>query len=229
MWLIDHDHVEVENLDRSPLFGVADVDVPKVEVAERHLQGAVLTEPFPGRYDEFVAKHGREPGDIDLILPLANEYGVRAAIEHNFPPIQVYGTTAASGGVNYHRHIPLAEDCSLCRFPIPLHEKEAAMVCSVATIETAPGKQIDAALPFVSTAAASLVIADLVRLQLPDYPITSNFAYVDLLGPLETVASYQKRSQPSCQCNSRNRRIHAEYIGATRFSSDSACSSAAPR
>jgi hypothetical protein len=216
LWLIDHDNVEVENLNRSPLFGVADLGSLKVNVAERYLRDAVSIKSFPGRYDQFVENHGRKPGDVDLVLPFANEFGVRAVIEHNFPPIQVYGTTAASGAINFHRHIPLVDDCSLCRFPIS-DEPEAALMCSVGTVQTTAGKQIDAALPFVSTAAASLALAHLIRLQSLEYPVTPNFAYIDLLGPLETIASYRRTPRPSCQCQSRNRRIHADYIRATQF------------
>ncbi|MFN8592028.1 MAG: ThiF family adenylyltransferase [Thermomicrobiales bacterium] len=218
IWLIDHDHVKIENLNRSPLFGVADIGYPKVEVAHRHLRHAVPTAPFPGRYGEFIDEYGRKPGDIDLILPLANEFGVRATIEYNFPPLQIYGTTAASGVVNYHRHIPLSEDCSLCRFPISAEEAEARLLCSVASVATALGEQIDAALPFVSTAAASLVVADLMRVQMPNYPFLPNFADIDMLGPLEFIASYQRRPRPECLCASRSPAIHRNYIHPTAFS-----------
>src|SRR5690606_3723351 len=102
----------------------------------------VPTTAFAGTYADFIAQQGRRADSVDLILPLANELGVRASIEGNFPPVQVYGTTV-DWIANYHRHIPLVDDCSLCRFP--LEDTPIQTVCSTARVETSTEEVVDAA------------------------------------------------------------------------------------
>ncbi|MBI1877781.1 MAG: hypothetical protein HYR94_06070, partial [Chloroflexi bacterium] len=134
-----------------------------------------------------------------------------------FPPLQVYGTTTSDWGVNYHRHIPLKEDCSVCRFPI---EAEHNLVCSTAQIEIRQDEQVDAALPFLSMAAAILTVADLLKLQLPGYPFTPNFAFIDFKGSLESPYPlvYKKSQRDGCIFAERSPRIYERYIASTRFS-----------
>lgn len=211
--LIDHDTVSIENLNRSPLLGMSHVGRPKVEVVKEYLRSVMPVEAHPCRYDEFIGRYGR--GNVDVLLPLANEFGVRSVVENNFPPIQLYGTTTPDWGINYHRHIPLREDCSLCRFPT--EGEQAKLVCSKAQIDTAQGERVDAALPFLSMAAAALTVGDLIKLQLPGYPFSPNFAFVDFKDKLQFILSYQRLPQASCACRSRSSKIHKRYLTATRF------------
>ncbi len=215
--LIDHDIVGIENLNRSPVFGISDVGRLKTDVVTNYLARHVPTASFGGQYASFINEHQRRPGDIDLIFAMANEFGVRAQIESNMPPIQIYGTTAPSGVINFHRHVPLIEDCSVCRFPSLPEGVQPQFVCSDAQVEIAPGKQIDAALPFMSVGAAILAVADLVRLQLPDHPAAHNYAEVDLLGPLEHIGHRQRQARPDCSCRTRSSIIHRRYVASTRF------------
>lgn len=212
--LLDLDTVEYVNLNRSPLFGVSDVGKRKVDVAAEYLQDSLSVHTFHGLYNEYINQEGRTSGQVDLLLPLANEYGIRSTIEHNFPPLQIYGTTTSSWGINYHRHIPSQQDCSLCRFP---PNETALLACSEAPVEVSEGKQVDAALPFLSMAAAALTVADLLKLQLPGYPFSANFSYIDFSGGL-FVNTYDRHSRPECICQSRSRPIHREFIGSTLFS-----------
>ncbi len=213
--LIDHDPVEIENLNRSPLFGVSDIDKSKVVVGAEYLTGHLPTEAFPGLYSDFIGARRRKPGDVDIVLPFANDYGVRYQIENNFPPLQVYGTTTPSWGINYHRHIPLTSDCSVCRFPEL--GGQVQFVCSTAKIPTPNDNSVDAALPFLSVGAAVLAVADLIKLQMPGYPFTPNFAFFDFLGKLETISAFRRRMKAGCICVDRSPTIHSEYIGSTRY------------
>jgi hypothetical protein len=205
--------IRIENLNRSPLFGISHVGSPKVEVAQEYLGSLVPVQAYQCRYDQFIGQHGR--GDVDVLLSLANEFGVRSFIENNFPPVQVYGTTTPDWGMNYHRHIPLREDCSLCRFPA--NEHQAALACSETQIETEQGERVDAALPFLSMAAAALTVGDLIKLQLPDYPFCPNFAFLDFRGRLEFILTYQRLPRELCSCTSRSINIHRRYLMGTRF------------
>ncbi|MDY0040533.1 MAG: hypothetical protein RBS57_09500, partial [Desulforhabdus sp.] len=200
----------------SPLFGISDVGQAKVAIAEESLRESLPVRAFHGRYDEYIEQHGRTPGHVDLLLPLANEYGVRATIENNYPPLQVYGTTASDWGINYHRHIPLHEDCSLCRFP--LDAVEIPMACSGAQVKTTGGQQVDAALPFLSVAAAALTVADLLKLHLPGYPFSPNFTFVDFKGNLEFINAHNKRRRQKCICVGRSRSVYERTIDSTAFS-----------
>jgi len=214
--IVDHDLIEIENLNRSPLFGIGDNNLTKAEVTANYLKGHIPVESFPERYDEFIQGHGRKPGDTDIIIPVANEYNIRADVENNFPPIQVYGTTTTSWGVNYHRHVPLSDDdCSMCRFPPgDIHPNFA---CSMVQVETENKKRIDAALPFLSMAAAVVTVADLIKLQLPDYPYTPNFAFLDFLGRMESTSIYSKPKKSGCICSHRSNAIHTKYLDSTRY------------
>jgi hypothetical protein len=212
--LIDHDPVKLVNLNRSPLFGYRDVCRAKVAVAKAHLQSSVLVHAFTDTYAAFIDQQGRPP--VDVLLALANEQGVRSTIENNFPPVQVYGSTF-EWGMNYHRHIPLVDDCSLCRFPV--EAGTLPTVCSTAKVEVAENEQLDAALPFASMGAAALTVAGLIRLQYPGYTNMPNFASIDLKGDLGVVPTYSKRPQPSCSCGGRNKKLQARFIQPTRFAS----------
>jgi hypothetical protein len=186
-------------------------------VAAQYLDGHIPIEPFPGRYDEFIQSRGRRPGKVDIIIPVANEHNVRSDIENNYPPIQTYATTTSSWGINYHRHSPLSnDDCSICRFPPP--ESQPNFQCSVTQVETPNEKPIDAALPFLSMAAAVLTVADLIKLQLPGYPFTPNFAFIDFFGKMETISTHARQRKINCICTNRSDAIHSEYVGSTRYS-----------
>lgn len=212
--LIDHDMIKFVNLNRSPLFGYQDVCHDKVAVAEQYLQQHVPVYAFTGTYAEFINRRGRP--HMDILLALANEQGVRSTIENNFPPVQVYGTTFA-WGINYHRHIPLLDDCSLCRFPI--ENGNLSTICSTTKVAVTEGEQVDAALPFASVGAAALTVASLIRLQYPNFAVTPNFASIDLKGNLNILATYSKRPQPNCSCEASSKTLHARLIQSTRFAS----------
>jgi hypothetical protein len=137
-------------------------------------------------------------------------------------PLQLYGTTAPSGVINFHRHIPLVEDCPVCRFP-PLPEGlSPQFVCSEAQVEIEPGKQIDAALPFMSVGAAVLAVAEFVRLQVVSSPRVFNFAEIDLMGPLVFIGHRQREPRQGCSCRTRSASIQRRYVESTRFFKDPA-------
>ena len=214
--VIDHDAIEIENLNRSPFFRIEDLGKPKALVAGQYLEGHISVEAFVGRYDEFIHSHGRRPGKVDIIIPVANEYNVRSDIENNYPPIQIYGTTTTSWGINYHRHIPLSQDdCSVCRFPAI--DAQPLFPCSTILVEAPKKKPVDAALPFLSVGAAVLTVVDLIKLQLPGYPFTPNFALIDFYGKLDYIVSFNRVPKLHCPCRMRSINIAKEFIGSTKF------------
>lgn len=111
--------------------------------------------------------HETELSDHDLVLPLANEHGVRQQIANLGLPIVFHATTSKANEAQLHRHVPHRDDCISCRMP-----KERAQVqfeCSEAPIQTKDGRSIDAALPHLSLSAALMLQAALYRLADPTF------------------------------------------------------------
>jgi hypothetical protein len=114
-------------------------------------------------YDEFAAS---PYGDrqFDLILPLANERDVRAAIASLNEPLILHATTGRNWGAFLHRHIAGRDDCMNCRLrDIPV----AVFDCSTGVIDVpseSDDNSSDAALPFLSAAAGLMLASALMRL-----------------------------------------------------------------
>jgi hypothetical protein len=161
--IVDHDVVELHNTNRSMAFlamhaGWSDgVAVPKAPIA------AALIGATPRRmtYAEWTAMN-RTP---DLVLALANDYGVRHDIGQRGEPIVLHATTSRSVTAELHRHIPDIDQCIGCRFP---DDRPPDLSCSTVPALDPDRGSDDAALPFLS-AAAGLLLARALE-QLPDGP-----------------------------------------------------------
>lgn len=123
------------------------------------LAPVIGAEPYPCWYDEW------ELNDrYDLIVPLANERGVRSAINQFARPILLHATTSVIWQSQLHRHIVGIDDCIDCRLP---PTARAEFKCSEGALPQVPldaTKHTDAALPFLSAAAGLLFVAGLYRL-----------------------------------------------------------------
>ena len=169
-WLVlDGDAVELHNTNRSLAFTAADAGWPagparaKVDVVAPLLGGRGL----PLWYDEWVR---REPAARpDLILPLANEQGVREAIGQRGLPVILHATTSRAWQAQLHQHIVGRDDCIGCRFPSaqPKFECSAGPVLNRSDNGRSDG---DAALPFLSATAGLLLLVGLYRLTLSEDP-----------------------------------------------------------
>ena len=99
--------VKVENFNRSPVFGRATFGLTKADGVAAFLAGSGLSAtPVPEWWDEFVQRRGRLSFDYDVWLPLANEFGVRHAMQHSVPPLMIHASTTSNWGVNHGRHLP---------------------------------------------------------------------------------------------------------------------------
>lgn len=217
--LIDHDIVKMENLNRSPMLRFEMVGLPKAEAGAAYMQGSGMAViPYVGTYDEYIRDYGRRPNSIDLVFPLANEFNVRQAIEHNYPPLMIYGTTTMDWGANFGRHIPLKEDCLSCRYPNPV--ADPTLACGQGTVTLPDQVQpVDVALPFVPIFSAAMLVAEVLKSHIPGYPHNGNFAFVDLKGDL-TVIDHRKRVPTAgCVCTHRHTTVFAALNGETRFAS----------
>jgi hypothetical protein len=75
--------------------------------------------------------------------------------------VVLHATTTSGWGLGAGRHIPKREDCTLCRMPRPAAEFRGP--CAEGAIEDMR-PDIRASLPFLSTAAAALLLATYMQL-----------------------------------------------------------------
>lgn len=219
--LVDHDAVELINLNRSPLFRVSHAlnDTAKVKVAKEYLGGfGIEASAHDLPYDEFETQVAEQP---DVVLPLANERNVRSAIQHNRPPVMLHATTSGSE-VTLRRHIPVSDPCLLCHFPPEGPQIDPG--CATATVSSedsgSSNSGTDAALPFASFLAGCFVATELAKLPLDKYPPTDNIARALTLTDLGEmgILQYSKDRENDCVfCSNNSSSVHAGRINGTRF------------
>lgn len=159
--VIDGDDVEVHNTNRSigllPRHAGWPTGEP-INKAEAVAESLGFTHQ-PLWYDEWIAQSpSRRP---DLVIPAANERGVRQLIQQRGEPILLHATTTRSWQAQLHRHIPGTDECIACRFP---DTPTVTPQCSTGPITTRIDGN-DAALPFISSGAALLLLVALFHLQ----------------------------------------------------------------
>jgi hypothetical protein len=166
--VVDGDIVVLHNTNRGMLFlplhaGWQDGELV---IAKAVTKASVVAETlgaksFPVWYDEWLTGSRRR---YDLILPLANEHGVRHSIASLHEPILLHSSTSQSGAAQLHRQIPGRDDCLDCRLP-EMKSKVVQFTCSTAHVKVEDGTSTDAALPFLSAAAGLMLAIALLRLQ----------------------------------------------------------------
>ena len=218
--LLDRDRVELSNLNRSPLFDVSHVlaaelkTVAAASYLERHgLEPGVIN----GTWHEHAARIAGEP--YDVWISFTNEDGAWAEVPFQLPPVVLHGTTTSGWGFGAGRHIPRREDCTLCRMPRPAAEFRGP--CAEGEVEPAESSApVRASLPFLSTASASLVLAELVKLDSPASIKLPNDVSADLRYGLPALMSLTRLSSPACRgCRASFSARWAERGGRGRFSS----------
>lgn len=197
--LLDRDRVEASNLNRSPLFTALEATLgeEKTEVGRRFLAAAGLpVDTRLGTWHEHGAALSR--GRYDVWISLTNEEGAWAEVPFQMPPVVLHATTTSSWGFGAGRHIPRVEDCTLCRLPHPAQEFRG--LCAAAELEVQPSAPpVVASLPFLSVAAAALVVAELMKLSFPRVREFANDVSADLRVGLPAVVATHRLADPSCR------------------------------
>lgn len=215
--LIDKDHVEIENLDRSPIFVATDDGRPKVIATTDYLRAvgvnAVRSESCAlGDSDLW---RNRQEGTPDVVIAAANEDHVRYQIEAAMPPVQVYGTTGKNWQASVIRHVPNLDPCSLCVFP---DNGPPPTACATGTV-TRPtdGKQVDAALPFLSFAAGLMAAAEILKLDLAGFPFAPACTQFATRSD-DKLISIPLQARRDCLCQiGRDRSLHKRMIAGSRY------------
>ena len=212
--ILDKDVVKIENFNRSPIFSRQAIGLNKSEVTAKHLaKSALQAIAHPVWWNDYIEKQDRLTLQFDVWLPLANDHGVRFSMQNNVPPVMIHASTTANWGVNHGRHLPSTDDCLVDRFPNQVSTD--AFVCATGEI-IEQDEQIDAALPFCSLFAGLLVTAELLRLQLPNYPQVPNFALIDWYATLETIQKWNNAPRSTCICRQQGRYFHEKFNKTTR-------------
>lgn len=132
------------------------------------------------------------------MIPVASETGVRNAVQANYPPLMIHGTTGPDWDAFSGRHVPLLDDCLGCRFP----SHAAVPLCSLGTLDpVASGDgslHITGALPFLSLAAGTMALAELAKLSVPDYPVNRNSAILSFKAEAMNFMPVDRRRSATC-------------------------------
>lgn|GEM_PF-1439677 len=162
--LLDRDAIEITNLNRTPLFTVMHaLDEPnKTGAVAAYLSGrGVKVESLTGQWRENAAALAQRP--FDAWISLTNEDGAWAEVPFQLPPVVLHSTTTSGWGFGMGRHIPGREDCTLCRLPRPATEFRGP--CAQGEIAPSVDREpVRASLPFLSTAAAALLLTAYLQL-----------------------------------------------------------------
>jgi hypothetical protein len=214
--IIDGDCVEATNLNRSLGLFAHDAGLtglPAVMKAEAAASLIPRSQAFPIWWDDWVAT---DPASPDVLLPLANERAVRAAIAAYSHPAVLHASTSPNWTAELHRHLIGRDDCIACRLP------EAAPAFACATAPALPtgdgrGTSNDAALPFLSGAAGLLALAGLLQLQHSQWPAHSrNHWRVFFDHSPAGLSRARWPCMPTCTATSADR-IRHKLHGTTRW------------
>jgi hypothetical protein len=159
--IIDGDQVEPSNLNRSLGFFAADAGLTGVARVQKAAAVAALISgatAYAGWWDGWVRT---DPPPPDVLLPLANDYGVRPAVAAYSHPAVLHATTSPNWTAELHRHLITRDGCIACRLP----EAAPTFACATAPEISDQAGGRDAALPFLSASAGLLTLAGLLQLQ----------------------------------------------------------------
>jgi len=195
--LLDRDHVEASNLNRSPLFTVEHVlrGMPKTEAVARYLAADGLrTTILSGTWDELMT--AVREGRFECWVSLTNEAGAWATVPFLQPPSVVHGTTTSGWGFGVGRHVPGLDDCTYCRMPRP--QAEFRGPCATGDISPDPATRIRASLPFLSAASAAQTLAELWKVRSAEVEQLPNDVSADLANGLPGIVSLRRRANRDC-------------------------------
>jgi len=202
--VVDLDKVEIENLDRSPLFVVEHDGQAKATVVADHLNlHGVSATGHAVTWNAFVQENPAILRKHDAWLALANEHGVRGSMQSNYPPTTLQASTGRNWGIQFGRHVPFVDDCQLDRFP---EEPTGPLICADGPVKLASGKQIDAALPFSSFTAGLFVAAAVAKLAIGEHLRGDNMALLSF-EPTFNVMTMSRRAAATCACRKMVRPI----------------------
>lgn len=218
--LIDDDKVDFTNCNRSMAFGALEAYAGrrKVDVCADILNSSHFSSDiFNGKYNDFVRTGRCIDSPPDIILCLANEDAIWSTIQNNLPPFVLHATTTPNWGLNFGRHIPKKEWCILCRFSNDI-KHSFTPVCGEGILESNDrAESIQGVLPFLSPAASVLILAEMAKMCLDEYPISENFVQFSMKDPQNTFLRINRGPDSKCLCNDQSTDFYPAQIRNGRF------------
>jgi hypothetical protein len=196
---LDHDDAELHNTNRCMTMTAAQAGWPNGQPTTTAsnkaaaVAQAVGGRPHPLWYDQW---QPHQQARHDLVLPLANERGVRRLIAQRGEPLLLHATTSPNWTAELHRHLPDRDDCIDCRLPDTTAPR---MQCSTGPADVTDSKSPDAALPFLSAAAGLMLAAALAAL--PHGPAMTgrmNHWQLDLTLSMPLLRQHQHQQRQAC-------------------------------
>jgi hypothetical protein len=217
--VLDRDAVETSNLNRSLMFTAEDAinGAKKTEVARRYLDHQEISiRMASGTWREHSTQMAEHP--FDVWISLTNEDGAWAEVPFLLPPIVLQATTSSGWGMGAGRHIPRQEDCVLCRLPRP--ETQFRGPCAEGNIALDDARPLaQAALPFLSAGAASLLLAEYLKLGSDSLAALPNEVGVDLRYGLPAMMALSRMRFNDCRgCAAAQSKLWEKRGGRGRFS-----------
>jgi molybdopterin/thiamine biosynthesis adenylyltransferase len=169
--IIDHEPIDPTNLNRTLGAFWATSGLPEGSPANKADLAARLTpgaEAFPGTWTAWTTHNNPSP---DVLLPAANDLGVRAELATYSHPMALTGTTSRQWNAELHLYRAGTDGCINCRHPA---NQAPDFACATAPVPTPGGGHSDAALSFLSGTAGLLTVAALARLQTDHLPTPTN-------------------------------------------------------
>ena len=220
--LIDYDRVEAENCNSSMLFTFNDADINTYKTHNcKNIFTYQQPEEYRTDYAGFIEEGNLSRIPPDVILCLANERNVWSTIQENFPPIVLHATTTQNWGINFGRHIPMKEWCIMCRFHNEIRH-QFIPVCGAGEISIKGESETLGSLPFLSPAAAVVLLSEIVKLPYKFYPANDNFVQFGFLqNPHNnSFICLQRNHDVNCPvCNIQDRELHKHLISRSRYQS----------
>lgn len=198
--LLDGDGVDVTNLNRSPIFTIDQAleETAKVDAVACFLEPAGITlHRYRGWWDDLLSVVQTEPWDV--WISLTNERGVWSELPFHQPPLLLHATTTSGWGFGVGRH-GIGDDCTRCRMPREHHQFRGP--CAVGAIgASGEGSESPrAALPFLSVAAAAILLAEFERMRCGgDWANAPNQLSADLLIGLAPPIAVLRSRTVGCQ------------------------------
>jgi hypothetical protein len=151
-------------------------------------------------------------------LCFANERNIWLDVGYQLPPLSYHATTTKNWGINFGRHIPLKEYCLVCRFQSEInHTMTTGCAEGVVGVYKSTQQAELGMLPFLPTAAAALVLADMAKLSRKDFPLSDNFVQFSFRAANTSFLHYHRPPEHCFVCRNYDAGIYPASIKEIRF------------
>jgi hypothetical protein len=148
---------------------------------------------FTNDWDSWAAT---DPSPPDIVIPAANDRGVRASVASYSHPMALTGTTSRQWTAELHLYRAGDDGCIDCRHPT---NSILDLACSTSAVPTSDGGHTDAALSFLSGTAGLHTLDALARLQAGVPPDAANHWQLSFQSGLRPITANRHCCSHGCR------------------------------